>query len=61
MLAYVCISKKVKLSDCIDNMRAYTHLTDHVFHQILLSTDTKLKEVNSTYKVITAVVISRIL
>ena len=45
----MCISKNVKLSDCIDNMPAYTHLTDHVFHQILLSTGAKLKEVNSSY------------
>lgn len=53
----VHFSKKVKLSDCIDNMQTYTHLTDHVFHQILLSTEKNLKEVHSTYKSFT---ISRI-
>lgn len=37
-------NKPVKLSDCIDDMYAYTNLTDHVFHQILLSRDPKLKE-----------------
>lgn len=37
-------SEPVKLSDCIDDMYAYTNLTDHVFHQILLSRDPKLKE-----------------
>lgn len=38
--------KPVKLSQCIDDMHAYTNLTDHVFHQILLSTDPNLKEVS---------------
>ena len=37
-------SEPVKLSDCIDDMYAYTNLTDHVFHQILLSRDPKFKE-----------------
>ena len=31
------------MSDCIDDMAAYTHLTDHVFYQILYSTDDKLQ------------------
>ena len=30
-------------------MNAYTHLTDHIFHQILLSTDADLKEVNINF------------
>ena len=40
--------QKVKLSECIDesNMQHYTHLTDHVFHQILLSTDKQLQKVS---------------
>ena len=40
--------QKVKLSECIDesNMQHYTQLTDHVFHQILLSTDKQLKKVS---------------
>ena len=42
----VYIRPKVKLSECIDDMQYYTDLTDHVFHQILLSTDPKLKKVN---------------
>ena len=41
------ISKEIKMSECVDkdNMDAYTNLTDHVFHQILLSTDDHLEKV----------------
>ena len=40
--------QKVKLSECINesNMLHYTQLTDHIFHQILLSTDKQLKKVS---------------
>jgi len=42
----MCSSKPVKLSHCINDMHAYTNLTDNVFYQILLSTDPKLKDVS---------------
>lgn len=31
------------MSEAVDDMVAYTKLTDNVYHQILLSTDEKLK------------------
>jgi hypothetical protein len=36
--------KKLKMSECIDDMKAYTRLTDFVYHQILLSEDPALDE-----------------
>lgn len=36
--------KKFKISESIDDMTAYTHLSDHVFHMIEISTDPRLKE-----------------
>lgn len=33
------------MSDAIDDMVAYTNLTDAVIQMIMMSTDTKLKEV----------------
>ena len=44
-LLCVFSSKPVKLSQCIDDMYAYTNLTDYVLYQILLSNDPNLKEV----------------
>ncbi len=32
------------MSEAIDDMVAYTHLTDHVYHQILLSDKPELDE-----------------
>ena len=37
-------SQDRKMSECIDDMEAFTKLTDSVFHQILLSKDSNLAE-----------------
>lgn len=37
-----CFSKGVKMSDCIDDMEAFSHLTDNIFHQILLASEENL-------------------
>ncbi|KAI5619930.1 deoxynucleoside triphosphate triphosphohydrolase SAMHD1 isoform X1 [Silurus asotus] len=42
--------KKFKMSEAIDDMEAYTKLTDHVFEQILYSSDPKLNEAQSILK-----------
>ena len=34
----------MSLPSCIDDMCAYTHLSDHVFYQILLSNDKNLEK-----------------
>ena len=39
------LSKMVSISESIDDMVAYSQLTDHVFYQILYSTDPGLEEV----------------
>ena len=36
------------MSEAIDDMHAYTHLTDHTLHQILVSTDPNLEEVKAS-------------
>ena len=36
------------LSEAIDDMVAFTQLTDHVFYQILLSDNDTLSEVNTS-------------
>ena len=38
------------ISESIDDMEAYTKLTDHVYQQILYSDDAELKEVISADK-----------
>ena len=37
----------LKISEAIDDMVAFTQLTDHVYHQILCSSDPKLTEVSN--------------
>ena len=40
----LCFSEMRKMSECIDDMEAYTRLTDNIFHQILYSTEPELQE-----------------
>ncbi|XP_046707250.1 deoxynucleoside triphosphate triphosphohydrolase SAMHD1-like isoform X1 [Silurus meridionalis] len=42
--------KKFKMSEAIDDMEAYTKLTDHIFEQILYSSDPNLNEAQSILK-----------
>ena len=44
---FLCCRKMLSISESIDDMKAYTQLTDHVYHQILHSDAAKLKEVIS--------------
>ena len=44
---FLCCRKMLSISESIDDMEAYTQLTDHVYHQILHSDTAKLKEVIS--------------
>ena len=49
------------MSKCIDNMEAYTNLTDHVFQQILLTTcddgesEKKREKINAAKDVLRAI------
>ena len=44
---FSCCRKMFSISESIDDMEAYTQLTDHVYHQILYSDAAELKEVIS--------------
>ena len=44
---FLCCRKMLSISESIDDMEAYTQLTDHVYHQILYSDAAELKEVIS--------------
>ena len=44
---FLCCRKMLSISESIDDMEAYTQLTDHVYHQILYSNAAELKEVIS--------------
>jgi hypothetical protein len=44
------VDKKIRLSQTIYNPEAYTYVTDHVFHQILCSTDEKLRTAQDILK-----------
>ena len=37
--------RELKMSECIDDMAAYTKLTDHVMYRILASSKVELKKV----------------
>ena len=45
---FLCCRKMLSISESIDDMEAYTRLTDHVYYQILCSNAKKLKEVICT-------------
>ena len=45
---FLCCRKMLSISESIDDMEAYTQLTDHVYHQILLSNAPELEEVICT-------------
>ena len=45
---FFCCSKMLSISESIDDMVAYTQLTDHVYHQILCSYAPELEEVICT-------------
>ena len=46
----LCCREKLSISKSIDDMVAYTQLTDHVYYQILCSDDAGLEEVISADK-----------
>ena len=46
----LCCREKLSISKSIDDMVAYTRLTDHVYYQILSSDDPGLEEVISADK-----------
>lgn len=39
------VRKMFSISECIDDMEAYSQLSDHVYYQILNSSDPALEEV----------------
>ena len=45
---FLCCRKMLSISESINDMEAYTHLTDHVYHQILCSNAPELEEVICT-------------
>ena len=44
---FCILHRPVKMSEAIYDMHAYTKLTDHVMHQILMSSAPELEEVSS--------------